>query len=91
MGIIKVPEVQDAQEQSPINKKNRSGRGVVVFLCPQRKEIKSFLLTNIAFGRVGMDSLLVRRNTGIFGCRMIVTNRGRKDHEMITQVELMIS
>ena len=46
---------------------------------------------NIAFGRVGMDSLLVRRNTGIFGFRMIVMNRGRKDHEMITQVDLMIS
>jgi hypothetical protein len=48
-------------------------------------------VTNIAFGRVGMDSLLVRRNTGIFGFRMIVMNRRRKDHEMITQVELMIS
>ena len=35
---------------------------------------------NIAFGRVGMDSLLVRRNTGIFGFRMIVMNRGREDH-----------
>ena len=49
------------------------------------------MLRNIAFGRVGMDSLLVRRNTGIFGSRMIVMNRGRKDHEMITQVDLMIS
>ena len=48
-------------------------------------------VTNIAFRRVGMDSLLVRRNTGIFGFRMIVTNRRRKDHEMITQVDLMIS
>jgi hypothetical protein len=42
MGIIKVPKVQDAQEQSPMNKKTRSGRGVVVFLCPQRKEINLF-------------------------------------------------